>query len=119
MNAPNPGGDHIERRTSVNRAEPAARTAVVAARLDPVFRQPATLGRPPSQHDSIFWRQSWHHQAERSQNRRCARPVRGQSIVLVFLRRRTARAACASRGHRIANATERPPDVTGGLLRPA
>lgn len=25
---------------------------------------------PPSQHDSIFWRQSEHHQAERIQKRR-------------------------------------------------
>jgi len=42
-------------------------------------RQRASLGQPPpSQHDSIFWRQSWHHQAERSQNSRCGLPVSGQ-----------------------------------------
>src|SRR5579863_7425634 len=39
------------------------------------------LGQPPpSQQDSIFWRQSWHHHAERIQNRRCGRPVNGHSM---------------------------------------
>ena len=33
---------------------------------------------PPSQHDSIFWRQSLHHQAERIQNGRCSFPVIAQ-----------------------------------------
>jgi hypothetical protein len=45
---------------------------------------------PPSQHDSIFWRQSWHHHAERIQNRRCGRPVSGQSTTSVLLSARTA-----------------------------
>ena len=40
-----------------------------------------TLGQPPpSQHDSTFWRQSWHHHADRIQKRRCGRPVRGHGI---------------------------------------
>ena len=36
---------------------------------------------PPSQHVSIFWRQSWHHQAERIQKSWCSAPVIGQCIV--------------------------------------
>jgi hypothetical protein len=35
---------------------------------------------PPSQQDSTFWRQSWHHQAERIQKRRWGSPVIAQSI---------------------------------------
>ena len=47
----------------------------------PRLKSAQMLGQPPpSQHDSIFWRQSWHHHAERFQNSRCGRPVRGQSI---------------------------------------
>jgi hypothetical protein len=33
---------------------------------------------PPSQHDSIFCRQSSHHHAERIQNNRCDLPVKAQ-----------------------------------------
>jgi hypothetical protein len=36
---------------------------------------------PPSQHDSTFWRQSAHHQAERIQNSRWGLPVSPQSIA--------------------------------------
>jgi hypothetical protein len=42
----------------------------------------ATDGQPPpSQHDSTFWRQSAHHQAERIQNRLWGWPVIAQSIA--------------------------------------
>ena len=61
----------------------AGTTAPVAARFeDPgTSSTSATDGQPPpSQHDSIFCQQSWHHQAERIQKSRWACPVIAQSI---------------------------------------
>ena len=87
------GGDHSRGGTSVNTlAEPAA--SVCSSQLGSAgfAGQGAMVGQPPpSQHDSIFWRQSWHRHAERSQSRRCGRPVSGQSTTSVLLADRTAR----------------------------
>ncbi len=52
---------------------------------------------PPSQQLSIFWRQSWHHHAERIQKRRWSVPVNGQSTGRCC---RTTRTLSARRARR-------------------
>jgi hypothetical protein len=57
-------------------------SGIVGVRAAAIGSTSATEGQPPpSQQDSIFWRQSWHHQADRIQKRRWGRPVIWQSIV--------------------------------------
>ena len=77
------GGDHIGGRTFVNRGELAARRCCSRSLLGSVHCRRAMLGQPPpSRHDSIFGRQSWHYQAERSQNKRCGCPVSGEDALI-------------------------------------
>jgi hypothetical protein len=68
--------------TSPLHFRPSAPTAIDPCVVDPVGTSTsATEGQPPpSQHDSIFCRQSWHHHAERIQKSRWAWPVIAQSI---------------------------------------
>jgi pyridoxamine 5'-phosphate oxidase family protein len=57
-----PGGSELAAAHAPSRA---SRPAATDLHANPPYC--VALGqRPPSQHDSIFWRQSWHHQAERT-----------------------------------------------------